>query len=676
MAKGSKKGTVSTNSSYYEYWLEWSSVPNTSTNSSKVTVWHYWKKIGNKYFDSVGARDYGITINGSTDSGSKQMDYSPWVDKNISSYSIDVPHNADGKKSITISTWANGTAGSNGPSSSVSDSNDCKASDTITLDAIPRGATILTAENFNDEGNPIITYSNPAGTAVTSLEACISDNDGATLYADYRPISKDANGSYTFKLEPDEREALLKATRNMKYDSTMYVRFYVRTKIGDYTNHSYLTRKFNVVNSAPSISPKVIDTNDVTRTLTGDNGATLVKYYSNAQFVVNATPKKQGEITSIYVRNGSQTSSSASGTFNSVTSATTTFSVTDSRANNVQQPVTNKWVEYIKLTCNLENERPNISGSMTVRATGQYFNGSFGVTNNELTTQYRYKVSGTNWLNTEDEWKDMTNRMIDSTTYEATASLSGLNYKTTYVFQTRAKDVLNPNGVLSSEKTIKATSIFDWGEKDFRINGDLNVDGNVNITGLLNASVSAILDSIYPVGSIYMNMTDGRNPSEILKFGTWVAIPGRYLLGVGSSTGSCGNTLTIPANKQDGHWYHTHSYAHTHTMPHTHSVGAHSHPLSGNGYAKIYFGGSNFVAKDFNSADWSGNAKKSVSGTASSSAVTGTHAVELGGRTDGNEAFNTGAASSSTTASQSTTTTGSMTTLPPYQSVYMWRRTA
>lgn len=48
-----------------------------------------------------------------------------------------------------------------------------------------------------------------------------------------------------------------------------------------------------------------------------------------------------------------------------------------------------------------------------------------------------------------------------------------------------------------------------------------------------------VLEKVYPIGSIYMNATDSRNPAEIFGFGTWVQISaGRVLLGAGTSDSS------------------------------------------------------------------------------------------------------------------------------------------
>lgn len=49
------------------------------------------------------------------------------------------------------------------------------------------------------------------------------------------------------------------------------------------------------------------------------------------------------------------------------------------------------------------------------------------------------------------------------------------------------------------------------------------------------------LADVYPVGSIYMNVSNSTNPSEIFGFGTWVAIQNMFLVGA-SSTYTAGST--------------------------------------------------------------------------------------------------------------------------------------
>lgn len=66
-----------------------------------------------------------------------------------------------------------------------------------------------------------------------------------------------------------------------------------------------------------------------------------------------------------------------------------------------------------------------------------------------------------------------------------------------------------------------------------------------------------ILESVYPVGSVYISLTDSRNPSDILGFGTWEALPAGYgLVAQGTATAEDGSTLTFTAGQKSGEFKH------------------------------------------------------------------------------------------------------------------------
>ena len=76
--------------------------------------------------------------------------------------------------------------------------------------------------------------------------------------------------------------------------------------------------------------------------------------------------------------------------------------------------------------------------------------------------------------------------------------------------------------------------------------------------GLMSAADKKKLDSMWPVGSIYLNV-NGTNPGTFLG-GTWVQFgQGRCLVGVG--TGNDGiNSMSFTALGTGGHYYHSHIY--------------------------------------------------------------------------------------------------------------------
>lgn len=84
-------------------------------------------------------------------------------------------------------------------------------------------------------------------------------------------------------------------------------------------------------------------------------------------------------------------------------------------------------------------------------------------------------------------------------------------------------------------------------------------------------STNAIADIIYPIGSIYMNIND--IPPSVLFGGYWERLQDRFLLGAGTSYsgGSTGGaaSVTLTAN-QSGLKAHGHGMAHNHNHRHKH----------------------------------------------------------------------------------------------------------
>ena len=416
-----------------------------ATNTSKIS-WTLTVTGGTSTYYTTGPTT--VKINGETVYYKDQVSWSKYVfpaAPGSTSGTITVNHDNEGKAEIPVSITTNIYTG-------VIETR----SGTWTLDANERFATIVTAPDFNDEENPTITYSNPAGNSVKSLRACIS-LDGSKADIAYRDISKTGT-SYTFNLTTAERDVLRAATTG---SNSRTVKFYVRSEIGENSKGSILQRTFTIKNPKPTINPTIIDSNEATVALTGDN-TKLVKYYSNAAITIGAAAVKKATLKSKKVTCGTK-SLTDDGTINAIESNSFAFTATDSRGNTTTKKVTPDFINYVKLTCSLGNNMPDASGRMTVKATGNYFNGSFGATSNSLNVYYRYKTVGGSY----GSWTEMTVTK-SSSTYSATASLTGLDYQTTYVVQTYAKDKLAT--VYSAEKNAKATPVFDWGESDFNFN--------------------------------------------------------------------------------------------------------------------------------------------------------------------------------------------------------------
>jgi hypothetical protein len=156
--------------------------------------------------------------------------------------------------------------------------------------------------------------------------------------------------------------------------------------------------------------------------------------------------------------------------------------------------------------------------------------------------------------------------------------------------------------------------------------------GASTAAGAASALAVEIGKLLYPVGSIYNNISVSTNPATLLGFGTWVAITGRVVVGLDSGD-TAFDTVGETGGSKDAI-----VVSHTHTATSTDS--GHTHQY------KTYGLGNNGLTGNANTnSDWGYAA--SGSGTAN---ITTTIAS---------------AGSSATNAN-----------LPPYVVAYVWKRTA
>lgn len=429
--------------------IVWSATQSVSGNYSTVTASLYYTRTNNTGDITKGTWRGTITINGTTtNSGYNKISIAYGSNTLAQAVSIKVPHNADGTKKVTISATGH-ISGTTLSSTSISS--------TITLDTINRRATVKSAPNFTDEENPTITYNNPAGSATTTLQACIS-LDKTTDNITYRDISK-TGSSYTFNLTEVERKVLRAAAKNA---NSITVYFYIKTIIGGITYYHSLAKNLTIVNANPTLAATVIDTDATTKALTGNSNA-LIKYYSDAYITTGAAAKKEATIAKYSIVCGNKSLTTNGGTIANVESGTFVISIEDSRGNKATQTVNKTLTNYVKLTCGISPSMPTTDGKMTLTISGNYYDGSFGAVDNTLTVQYRMKADEAAY----GAWT-AASFTKKGNTYTAEVSITGLNYQSQYGFQARAIDKLAT--VSSVEKIVKTTPVFDWSKEDFNFN--------------------------------------------------------------------------------------------------------------------------------------------------------------------------------------------------------------
>lgn len=478
MASG--KFDLSDNQAYQWAWVTYeeknSSIAN---NTSDLLVNVYFRRSNNGYTSS-GTMSTTVTVDGTPKSASKAFSNSGTTDSLVFSQTFTgIKHNTNGSKSVAISVSASGNQGFSG-----------SGSKTVPLDTIKRASVINSFRGNDIEGNFNVVYTSYSSSFTHKLRLSIKNGNAIETFNNYKSGTdvyfSNANveylQSYMGSLPSVELSAVIET-----WDGS--------TKIGESTA---LTNTFSIDNALPIITATVVDDNDTTKALTG-NPNTLVKYYSNAKATMSAEAQKGAAIDeSLYIiRNGSESAYSTEHTFNNVESNEFLFLAADSRGSVGETTIELPMVDYVKLTCNIANNRPDALGNMNVVCNGDYFNNTFGAVSNTLTVQYRYAPTGGTFSN----WANMS-VTVTGNSYIAYADFEIPDFVQTqaYSFETRAIDKLDT--VSSSEPSVKSTPIFHWGENDFvfevpvtfkegasgvpmgnEVDGDLAVTGNLRLKG-------------------------------------------------------------------------------------------------------------------------------------------------------------------------------------------------
>ena len=531
---------------------------------------------------TVGGSSYDLTIRGGTKITLNVNGFSKTTTVHGSGQTLtattSVKHNEEGAAGFRI-TASYSNYGADNESGSIDR--------WFYLPNIPRGAQLIDAPaKFNDESSPVISYKYQAGDAAHSIEAMITADNAdpnaleALVTRTLAKTSSDDAQTFTFNLTEEERNnlRLYCKTANSK---TLYIG--VRTVIGGSTFYANKAVTFSVINASPVVSGSVVDINPASLALTGDEN-TLIRFVSTAKVSMSVAVYKQAAIKSYHIEHNSNIFPVLEQTFEKVEGNLFHFQLTDSRGNVAEDFIQSPMIDYLKLTCNIDDtERPNANGEMNVKCSGNYFNDTFGyddrATANTLQVQYRYKESNgsyTPWINIPFYVNP------DSNTYDAGFTLTGLDYQKTYVFQCRAIDKLLT--VESTQLIVKALPVFHWGEEDFVFevpvsfragcvgcaesedldnpNGDFNIEGNLRLKGAGNYGnaiyfgdasycyLKEVDDDILTIKASGLNLNAPVNLNgSSLTYGTWTpTLPEEMVTSYSNQTGwyqRVGTTVTV-----------------------------------------------------------------------------------------------------------------------------------
>ena len=299
--------------------------------NNKTTISWTLKGAGGNSQTWYKSGNFKVIINGSVVYSSATR-IQLWSGTVVASGEAVIPHNSDGTKTFSASAEAGiYTVAVN-----------CRGSGSWTLTAIPRTATVTSGTDFNDEGNPIITFNNPGGYSLQPYLNFYDSNDNRI--AQIMGTKGDYSSPYTWSLNDAQRNTLRSALTNLKSCRVQegLDTYNGNTKLG----YSSVSKTFNIVNANPSIGTIAYkDNNSSTVNITENNQqiirnkSILYFTFSNLQALKSATLSKISVTINGVTKTANLSGTSMSsvnlnfGTINVSSNINASIVITDSRGN-------------------------------------------------------------------------------------------------------------------------------------------------------------------------------------------------------------------------------------------------------------------------------------------------------------------------------------------------------
>ena len=244
---------------------------------------------------------------------------------------------------------------------------------------------------------------------------------------------------------------------------------------GTYNGKNYISSApvhFETKGKHPTAVITIKDTDATTKALTGDESK-FIRYFNNMNINVAWTAYGGAEVASYstkcninYVFKDKSTMS-----VKNIIDTKCIFTCSDTKGLTTTITKTPVLIPYTKLTCVFQPTM-SLEGDISFTTSGNYFNSNFGVQNNSLTLQYRYKLKNGSYGN----WIAIT-PTIEGNSYSGNVAfkIPDFQYQNVYVFQVKATDKLME--ILTPEYTVNSTPVFDWSKNDFNFNVPITIKG-------------------------------------------------------------------------------------------------------------------------------------------------------------------------------------------------------
>lgn len=480
---------------------------NSQSVEGNASAVRYYAYVGSSGSYSGGGASSPVYINGQHVGSFSNI--SAHSNTLIGYLDVIVPHNAEGKATASYTASAD-------TSWNLGDAN---ISGSFPLPTIPRADSIIGPTNLTIGKTTTINISQNSTSFRHKLRY-----DFGTLSEEF---ATNVANSYQWTV-PETFYAQI--PNNVSGQGTFYCYTYSGNDLIGTT-----TTPFTVHVDSDEAKPTVsfgYTTDVISQSLTGYVDG-VIKGVTDINYTITGTAKYSSTISKYYLSKNSSLlqETNSEGTITDVDSNTYYVAVKDSRGytSNISTINFEHYVDYIPLSVtNISVTRENeLSGKAYLSLTGDYFNDSFGATNNALTVQLRYKEKGTSvWGETSDI---TTEAVILNNTFSITDLLIGENFSTdaSYDIEVILKDKVNTTGITYSKILSEGTPTFRIRKNDVWYKG-------IKLLEYADSQIKINVDLAHPVGSLYFS-TDPTNPSQIFG-GTWVAWgAGRVPVGVDTS---------------------------------------------------------------------------------------------------------------------------------------------
>lgn len=392
----------------------------------------------------------------------------PAKDGSVSGYIYNIPHDSEGRASVSFYI--------EGYSEVYSTKS---ASGSLPLTTIPR-ATLAPSITCDVENTTSFTL-----TPYASFSHSVSINFGT--------INKYLKTDGTLS---DSEVKYDTGTRTWSFnaDKSYYKQFNKKSGQGGITVRTYsgstlvgsksgtLTIVANQALCSPVITGTVVDINETTKALTGDENV-IIKYKSTPRLTtqIQITSPNDNNSTLSYLQvAGNNISDLTQRVFDVQNPTQNSFIVKaiNSRDYSTETPLssTGTFIDYILPTITITSAKRTepTTGDATIEYKGDYYNGKFSkTTSNELVVTWKYKEKGV---------EEYTNGgtitpTIKDNTFSGTINVDGLfNYKKQYDIIVIVTDKLS--STQSVAQIPRGFPIFWWSENFVDILGELRINGN------------------------------------------------------------------------------------------------------------------------------------------------------------------------------------------------------